>query len=326
MLFYSLKMSERSFKIDYISPKSTESGKKNRNRNCTCVGREGRRFGMNTNEKILMYKEGNLAYIPLRDEIVMTAYRYLRKSRYCFKEDEIGDCLCTLMENLPALLARYTVTKAPFEAYLFKTCKLSILDARRTRRTAEAKAVLGEYFSNESRFFTVEEPFRGFEEAEKDFVRLLRGTMSRILKKYRPSDYIYRLSLLIILLKSGYYLTEGEKEKICSWGEFDRETVDQWLTELYLSTEQARKTIRLCEMRRNRYASFVYEPHLTEASRRMNYNIICERLERWNRKLNTVKKAPRNSRIADLLHIDCSFIDRLLQKVKRDQKRIDTAD
>ena len=58
----------------------------------------------------------------------------------------------------------------------------------------------------------------------------------------------------------------------------------------------------------------------------MNYNIICERLERWNRKLNTVKKAPRNSRIADLLHIDCSFIDRLLQKVKRDQKRIDTAD
>lgn len=281
---------------------------------------------MNLNDKILKYKNGSFPYMSLRDEIVMSAYRYLRKSRCCFTEDEIGDCLCSLMENLPSMLNRYRVTNAPFEAYLYKTCKLSIFDARRSRRAAETKEILGEYFSIENRFFTVEEPFPGFEEAEKDFVRLLRGTMSRILKKYRPSDYIYRLSLLIILLKSGYYLTEGEKEKICSWGEFDRETVDKWLTELYLSTEQARKTVRLCEIRRNRYVSFAYDPNLTGASRKMSYNIICERLERWNKKLNTVRKAPRNNRIAELLHIDCSFIDRLFLKVKRDQKRIDTSD
>lgn len=281
---------------------------------------------MNLNDKILKYKNGSFPYMSLRDEIVMSAYRYLRKSRCCFTEDEIGDCLCSLMENLPSMLNRYRVTNAPFEAYLYKTCKLSIFDARRSRRAAETKEILGEYFSIENRFFTVEEPFPGFEEAEKDFVRLLRGTMSRILKKYRPSDYIYRLSLLIILLKSGYYLTEGEKEKICSWGEFDRETVDKWLTELYLSTEQARKTVRLCEIRRNRYVSFAYDPNLTGASRKMSYNIICERLERWNKKLNTVRKAPRNNRIAELLHIDCSFIDRLFLKVKMDQKRIDTSD
>lgn len=281
---------------------------------------------MNLNDKILKYKNGSFPYMSLRDEIVMSAYRYLRKSRCCFTEDEIGDCLCSLMENLPSMLNRYRVTNAPFEAYLYKTCKLSIFDARRSRRAAETKEILGEYFSIENRFFTVEEPFPGFEEAEKDFVRLLRGTMSRILKKYRPSDYIYRLSLLIILLKSGYYLTEGEKEKICSWGEFDRETVDKWLTELYLSTEQARKTVRLCEIRRNRYVSFAYDPNLTGASRKMSYNIICERLERWNKKLSTVRKAPRNNRIAELLHIDCSFIDRLFLKVKRDQKRIDTSD
>lgn len=281
---------------------------------------------MNINEKIVLYKKGEIPFIPLRDEIVMSAYRFLQKSRYCFTEDEIADALCSLMENLPSILSRYTVTNVPFEVYLFKTCKLSVLASRRSRRTAETKTILGEYFGNENRYFTVEEPSFGFEEAEKDFVRLLKGTLSRILKKYRPSDYFYRLSLLIILLKSGYYLTEGEKEKICEWGEFNRETVDRWLSELYLSTENARNTIRLCEIRRNRYASFAYEPNLSEASRRMNYNIICERLERWNKKLSTVKKAPRNSRIAALLHIDCAFIDRLFQKVKRDQKRIDTAD
>lgn len=281
---------------------------------------------MNMNEKILKYKNGSLPYMLLRDEIVMSAYRYLRKSRCCFTEDEIGDCLCSLMENLPSVLNRYKVTNVPFEAYLYKTCKLSIFDARRSRHTANTKTILGEYFSNENRFFTVEEPLPGFEEAEKDFIRLLHGTMSRIFKKYRPSDYIYRLSLLIILLKSGYYLTEGEKEKICEWGEFDRETVDRWLSELYLSTEQARKTVRLCEIRRNRYASFAYNPNLTDASRKMNYNIICERLERWNKKLSTVKKAPRNNRIAELLHIDCAFIDRLFQKVKKDQKRIGGSD
>lgn len=150
--------------------------------------------------------------------------------------------------------------------------------------------------------------------------------MSRILKKYRPSHYLYRLSLLVILLKSGYYLTEGEKEKICVWGEFDRETVDTWLTELYLSTEQARKTVRLCEIRRNRYASFAYNPNLTDSSCRLNYNIICERLERWNKKLHTVRKAPKNGRIAELLHIDSAFIDRIFQKVRRDAKRISTSD
>ena len=123
-------------------------------------------------------------------------------------------------------------------------------------------------------------------------------------------------------LKSGYYLNAGEKEKIYEWGQFDRKTVERWLSHLHASTERARNSFNLCEIRRNRYAALLCAPN--PERRNLNINIVTERLRRWNNKLTSIKRAPKNIRIAELLNIECAYIDRLFARVRRLHKRTGT--
>ena len=161
---------------------------------------------MTLNEKIALYQDKRLALAPLRDDIALTAYRYLRSSRYAFSDDEIGDCLCSLLEKIPDILNRYRVTDAPFEAYLFKTCKLSVFNRRREARGKYIPADAKEIFSPDENYGAVGEEAVEFGEAENRFISLLRKTMDSVMRKHDADSYFYRLSLLIVLLKSGYYL------------------------------------------------------------------------------------------------------------------------
>lgn len=277
---------------------------------------------MTLNEKIEQYQNGRFPLTPLRDDIAITAYRYLRSSHYAFSDDEIGECLCSLLEKIPKILNRYRVTEAPFEAYLFKTCKLSIFNRRRESRLKCIPVNSKEFFSPEENYGTVGEEAVEFGDAEIRFIAFLRKTMDSVMKKHDAGGYFYRLSLLIILLKSGYYLSEGEKEKIYEWGQFDRKTVERWLSHLHASTERARNSFNLCEIRRNRYAALLCSPN--PARRNLNINIVTERLHRWNNKLSSIKRAPKNIKIAELLNIECTYIDKLFAKVKRIRKRTGT--
>ncbi len=277
---------------------------------------------MTLNEKIALYQDKRLALAPLRDDIALTAYRYLRSSRYAFSDDEIGDCLCSLLEKIPDILNRYRVTDAPFEAYLFKTCKLSVFNRRREARGKYIPADAKEIFSPDENYGAVGEEAVEFGEAENRFISLLRKTMDSVMRKHDADSYFYRLSLLIVLLKSGYYLNAGEKEKIYEWGQFDRKTVERWLSHLHASTERARNSFNLCEIRRNRYAALLCAPN--PERRNLNINIVTERLRRWNNKLTSIKRAPKNIRIAELLNIECAYIDRLFARVRRLHKRTGT--
>ena len=167
---------------------------------------------MTLNEKIEQYQNGRFPLTPLhqngrfpltplRDDIAITAYRYLRSSHYAFSDDEIGECLCSLLEKIPKILNRYRVTEAPFEAYLFKTCKLSIFNRRRESRLKCIPVNSKEFFSPEENYGTVGEEAVEFGDAEIRFIAFLRKTMDSVMKKHDAGGYFYRLSLLIILLK-----------------------------------------------------------------------------------------------------------------------------
>lgn len=277
---------------------------------------------MTLNQKIEAFQKGEFSFLPLRDEITLLVYQQLTKTRWRYTEDEISSCICFLMENLNTFLSRYKVSAVPFENYIMKTSTLFIMQSRRQSRHKLTRESVYLQLQKEEISFQIKEPESNYKELEGDFIQAVKGTMNRVMKKTKPHDYRYRLTLLLLLLKSGYYLTEGEKEQICQWGDFHRQTIDEYLSKLFLKNEGIRKKYDLYQIRRNRYATYLLEPNLRPASENLNYNIIQERLESWNKKLNSINKAPKNHQLADLLNIDLQFVNLIFSRLRREHKRV----